>query len=321
MRVKKSTPIILVFIQGFYSAAAIAQPSTSPEIMVLQRMIDSGAAAITVQPGTYTVAEPIELRPTLRTLDLTQVTLEAAEGAFLGSTDALMRIHECKNLTIVGRDAVLRMRRADYREAPYFADDGKLFPGSQHRHGIDMRGSDNVRIWGLAIEDTGGDGIYVGPTWDARRIPNTAIGLFGVTITRAHRNGISVISANGLTGESLVIRDVAGTSPQAAIDVEPANLRDSAQNIVFRNVLSDGVRGAPYIVAIARSNATSSPVGVRFEQCRAERMFPDQTELRLSAVISVVTSTDGLVYANGLLRPDLPATSIEYNGLLWTNRR
>ena len=59
----------------------------------------------------------------------------------------------------------MRMWRADYLRRPY--------PKGEWRMGLSLRGVRNVRVFGLTSRETGGDGIYLDASEQAKGIPTT----------------------------------------------------------------------------------------------------------------------------------------------------
>ena len=80
--------------------------------------------------------------------------VEAKKGEFHGTNDSLFNIVLKKNVSLVGYGAVLRMHRKDYDNPPY--------KKAEWRHVINVKSSENVKIHGLTLAESGGDGIYLG---------------------------------------------------------------------------------------------------------------------------------------------------------------
>src|SRR5690606_17673996 len=82
-----------------------------------------------------------------------------------------------------------------------------------------------------------GDGIYISGNTD-KGVPRN------ITIVNAYlkdnrRNGISVISINGLKLENLYSGFNIGTAPMCGIDVEPNSSKDEIRNIVINNAKTE----------------------------------------------------------------------------------
>lgn len=120
---------------------------------------------------------------------------------------------------------------------------------------------------GLTLQSSGGDGIYVG----SARLPINYckdIVIRDCTIEDQHRQGISVISVQGLLIENCVIRDTAGTAPQAGIDFEPNAGNQWLQGIVVRNCRFENNKGGA-VILFTFPGDDSHPISFLFENCVA----------------------------------------------------
>ncbi|HRR34871.1 MAG TPA: right-handed parallel beta-helix repeat-containing protein, partial [Kiritimatiellia bacterium] len=185
--------------------------------------------------------------------------LLAKKGAFTGKADALLTLAGVTNVTLRGPGATLRMRRADYDAPPY--------AHAEWRHTLSIKSCANIKIIGLTLAESGGDGIYLGSlkaSW-----PNRDILIRDVICDRNYRQGISVISAENLLIENTVMRDTAGTPPAAGIDFEPNHAGERLKNCVMRNCLTENNQGDGYEFYLPNLNAASEPVSIRLENCRS----------------------------------------------------
>lgn len=189
--------------------------------------------------------------------------LLALKGAFHGTGECLLSFNECRNVTIrgekrdAGRSARISMRKRDYQSGAYEA--------SEWRHGISLAGCRNVLIQDVTIEQTGGDGIYLGasPSTGANR--NVVIRR--VDCNGNHRQGISVISADGLLIDDCRLRNTKGTNPQAGIDFEPNSSADLLTNCVLRRCVSEGNAGSGFQICPQQMNSQSMPISITIEHC------------------------------------------------------
>ena len=135
----------------------------------LQAALDSGASTVIVGTGEHPITEP-GLWPRSHTKLVLEpgCTVIAAKGAFVKAPTSLgpdiaavdglsmMVFKDVENVTVWGRGATIRMRKADYNSM------AKYNPPSSSRMGLMLRNCSGVRIEGVNISDTGGDGIYIG---------------------------------------------------------------------------------------------------------------------------------------------------------------
>jgi len=183
------------------------------------------------------------------------VELLAKAGLFLGRGDSLLLAGDTKNLKLVGlgKGATLRMRKSDYHTAPYTK--------AEWRHGISLRGVENVTVDNLSIVSTGGDGIYIA---GGRVSYSRNVTIRNVICDDNNRQGISVISVDKLLIEDCVLKNTQGTPPAAGIDFEPNKPVDQLTDCVIRRCVfeNNGSRG----VVIA-TEPLQKPMSIRIEDC------------------------------------------------------
>ena len=116
--------------------------------------------------------------------------------------------------------------------------------GDKHTHtgdsgewgmGIDLKDAHHVFISGLTIKDCWGDCIYIGSK-------STNVKIERCTLEHGRRQGVSITSANDVLIKNCVIKNVSGTAPEYAIDVEP-NKNCSVDNVIIDNVSSLDCKG------------------------------------------------------------------------------
>ena len=199
----------------------------------LQAALDSDASEIVVDkmPSAW-VTTPLKGTSNKRIVFEDGVELVAKKGAFLGGGDHVMDFINCSNVTLTGR-ATLRMNKADYLKPPY--------QKSEHRHALNFYGCRDVLIEGLAIVESGGDGIYVGHG----NGPCRNFVLRGVTCINNRRQAISGISVDGLLIDRCTFKDTSGTPPAAGIDFEPNRGDQSIRNVTMRESVFDCARESP----------------------------------------------------------------------------
>lgn len=135
----------------------------------------------------------------------------------------LMYLKDVKDVEIIGGGIL----KGDKDEHIYLK-------GSTHEwgHGILISNSSNIKLKGLSIKDFIGDGICV---WD-HFSPSRNVIIDDCTISNCRRQGISICDAMGYIIQNCSISDIAGTSPEYAIDIEPENgVVHVCQNGIIRN--------------------------------------------------------------------------------------
>ena len=224
----------------------------------LQAALTSGVARLIVEKmPTPWIVTPLKGASNLELVLEPGVEIQAKPGEFRPKGACLLTFAGCTNVHIVGYGATLRMRHEDYMQPSY--------EKSEWRHALSILSCRNVRIEGLTLADSGGDGIYLGSRGAPYR--NVDVTIRDVLCDRNHRQGISVISAENLLIENTVMRETFGTPPAAGIDFEPNRPSEVLKNCVMRNCLSIRNHGAGYTTWAGQLNAASEPIGIRFENC------------------------------------------------------
>ena len=179
-----------------------------------QKALDSGAKRVVVdRAGSPYIVRPLFVRSNTRVLFEEGVEVLAKAGEFRDLFDALFTLHGVTNVLMrgLGKGATLKMRIKDYQAAPYLR--------GEWRHAVNLLSVRNVMIDNLVLADSGGDGIYVGAK--PSNVPCRNVVIRDCVCDNNNRQGISVISADGLLIERTVMKNTRGTAPRAGIDFEP----------------------------------------------------------------------------------------------------
>ena len=270
-----STVAVAAVTTGKVDAAAIAKVKSgaiteakaswwgfdpSDSTAALQGAINSGARRIIVENlDRPWIVRPIKLVSDQEIVFEKGVVVEAKKGEFRGRADSLFSIVLARNVSLLGEGAVLRMQRQDYDNPPY--------EKAEWRHVINIKSSSNVKISGLTLAKSGGDGIYLGTA--KRGVTNKNVHIKDVVCAENYRQGISVITAENLLIENTILRDTAGTPPQAGIDFEPNHASERLVNCVMRDCIAENNRGCGYVFYLPNLTGKSAPISVRLERCIA----------------------------------------------------
>lgn len=228
----------------------------------LQAALDSGFPRIIVdrKSGPW-VTLPLKGSSNQEIVLEPGVEIRAKRGEFRNPCDCLMTFSCCTNVTIVGRGC-LRMWREDYGRPPY--------RHAEWRHAISLNSSVNVTIDGPTITESGGDGIYVSTAEASGGAPCRNIVIRNADCSRNYRQGISVISVDGLLVEDCRLDDTAGTDPQAGIDFEPNNSREVLRNCVVRRCTMNGNAGYGIDLMLPLMGKPSGDLSIIIEDCESK---------------------------------------------------
>ena len=237
-------------------------PVDSTEI--IQKAIDSGAPKIVFdrQSGPW-VARPLVCRSNIEVVFEDGVELVAKRGEYHGIRDYLFRCECVSNIVIRGlgeKGGTLRMWKSDY------LDPKQNYAKSEWRYALRLCAVENVLVENMSFRSSGGDGIVIGAIGDKSSK--------NVTVRKCicddnHRQGISLCAGENILIEDTILSNTRGTPPEAGIDFEPDRANEKMANIVLRNVISKGNAGNGYDIYLKQLRDYSTPVSIRFENCRS----------------------------------------------------
>ena len=197
----------------------------------LQSALSSGAEFITItEKGSPWITDPLFLESGSTIFFDSGVVIEADRRGYLSKGDKLFSASGKENIHLYGYGAVLRMNRPDYTYPPY--EEG------QWRHMFSFMSCRNITVKGLTLEDSGGDGVYIGSSGSSRADNYCRdILIEDVKFSGHYRQGISVISAENLVIRNCIIENTGTHSPSAGIDFEPNNSEQRLVNCIVENCI------------------------------------------------------------------------------------
>ena len=196
-----------------------------------------------------------------------------------------------------------------------------LYTTGEHRHCVSFLACTNCSFTGGKVEESGGDGFYLGsPGVDG--LPSN-ITIKNVAIDNNKRQGISIISGKNINLSDLVITNTSGTGPSAGIDLEPEdnyyiynvninNVRcignDGTGLLIYPklgplahqmdiNVNGYYVENGMHAIAIGRSKDRSSPININISGLQSKSVTTQDIKLYdLGSGINI--KIDGQVSSN-----------------------
>lgn len=227
----------------------------------MQAAIDSGAARVVVpyMDGQDWIVRPITMTQDDQTLFFEdKVVVRSKEGSIRGRGTRLFQAIGRNNVSFVGYGATLRMGFDDVFVEEY---------RTRRRRGGDLicvLGSENVLIEGLTLIEARNDGIYVGRDRGGRDYSKN-VTVRNVVSDRNIRQGMSIVSVDGMLVENSVFKNTRGGAPMAGIDCETHRPEERLSNVVIRNCLflnnsQLGLHNFP-----SKQTADSAPVSILWE--------------------------------------------------------
>lgn len=168
--------------------------------------------------------------------------------------ESLFRFEGSENVVFDGNGAVFKMNKEKY--------------SSEFNHIIMINGAKNVTVKNVNAIGAGGDGFYIGAAW-TKRIASENIKFYNCVAQNNRRQGMSVISVDGLYVENCEFLDTQGALPEAGVDIEPGQPNYILNKIHFKNCVAKGNNGRGFQVVLIKSGAESNSVDITFENCRA----------------------------------------------------
>lgn len=128
--------------------------------------------------------------------------------------------------------------------------------------GINILGSENVKIYNPEVLSCWGDGIYIGRTNKNSASKNIVIQ--GGLLDNNRRNGISVISVQGLTISDITIANTQGTAPMSGIDFEPNYADEVLQGIKLNRMttINNGFDGMRVVLMNLKGSTSNVDIAV-----------------------------------------------------------
>ena len=196
--------------------------------------IPAGAQAYNVWPLSLPNNANIVLDP--------GVVIQALPG--YTENQQMIHIEGVSNVSITGTpgQSVFQMRKADYNSGEY-------------RHCLRIADSSNVVLNGIACNNSGGDGVYVAGT-------SSGISILNSQFNNNRRQGLTIVSVNGLLVNHCAFTNTNGTGPSDGIDMEPNASNNQLKNIIIENSSVSGNAGNGIMMALDRLDNTSAPVSV-----------------------------------------------------------
>lgn len=114
--------------------------------------------------------------------------------------------------------------------------------------GINILGSENIKLYAPEIINSWGDGIYIGAVGKTQ---SKNIEIHYPMISHARRNGISITSGENVLIKGGVIAYTGGTAPQSGIDVEPNRPHNVVDQIKLENITTFKNKGDGIMLSLS----------------------------------------------------------------------
>lgn len=182
------------------------------------------------------------------------VVFKALPGFFNNTQACLLKFTNSSNISLIGYGAILKMNKNEYM----------LLDDSEYRMSISFEGSSNISIKGFIIDESGGDGIYIGGN-SLQYCENVFIE--DVQCINHYRQGMSITNVQNMTVKNSYFMNTQGTLPEAGIDVEPYQTTQRIVNLNIENCRFENNGWSGIALALFELDSTSVPVSISIKDC------------------------------------------------------
>ena len=254
---------------AFAAAAVIAAPVKVSSFgfdkinatKCIQAALDSEHRDLIIDnTGSDWIVDPLILRSNKNIVLDENVVIRARHDGFHGIKDSMFTGKGVSNITISGKKNAAIINENDYFNR-------QVYSQSEWRHTFSLAGCTNITIKDLKLQGSGGDGFYIR---DHKRKTSCNITLENLDVSKQGRQGVSLISVNGLRIRNCSFRDTRGLSPEAGIDFEPNHPYHEFTDCVIENTTFSNNRGSNVLHVFGKFNATTKPVSITYKNCVIE---------------------------------------------------
>ena len=218
------TPSDLDYRPGDVRRYGASGDGRTDDTIALQNALNSSSSVYIPKPPSKYKTDQLQVPSDIEIFIEPGTVIEANTG--YGVHDVVFRIVGKSNVKISGYGATVQMLKNEY--------------SGEFRHGISIRGSNNVEVEGIASNDSGGDGFYIGA---ATQPFSENVTLRDVSANNNRRQGLSIVSGKQIRIIKPHLTNTKGTSPSAGIDIEPNDNSNFLEDVFIDNPYTEGNRG------------------------------------------------------------------------------
>lgn len=170
--------------------------------------------------------------PSNSTLTFEEGTVVEGMGT-LNTSEKMMYMYDVDNIVIRGYGTLFKDHRENYTS-------------DQWRHIFSLEGVSNAVIEGMAANDSGGDGFYLG-AGSVRKVSEN-IKFINVSANNNRRSGMSITTAKNVDIINPILSNTKGEGPQAGLNLEPNNTENRLEGVRIENPRTSGNTGPGIMV-------------------------------------------------------------------------
>jgi hypothetical protein len=209
------------------------------------------------------------------------VVFKAKTGAFPDNNDCLLKLIRANNIKIVGYGATFQMNKAEYAAM----DDGEW------RHSLAINNSSHVEVYGLVLNESGGDGVFISGSVDfGDPLYSEYIVLKDLWCNNQYRQGISICSAQHVLVQNCWFTNTSGTLPMSGVDLEPYADYQRMVDVVFEKCRFTGNFGNGIQLSLENLTTSSTPVDISFRDCYSSSNHDNSNPYAATEIIVAAAS-------------------------------
>ncbi|WP_100611542.1 right-handed parallel beta-helix repeat-containing protein [Confluentibacter lentus] len=236
------------------------------------------------------------------------VIVKSLPDKFKATNASLLKMINCNNIEIIGYGAEFKMNKEEYSK----------YNDSEHRMSIALYGVNNVKIKGLLINESGGDGIYISSTGNPEdQKPSKNIEIQDCVIKNQYRQGMSIISVENLVVKNCIFTKTSGVLPGAGLDIEPNNKYNKLKNIYFEGCSFTYNDHAGIALSLSNLDINSDPLDITFNKCY---LSMNHSETNTYAAGEIVIGANDLSPVKGRVQFDECFIDGSKWGILYTRK-
>lgn len=182
------------------------------------------------------------------------VVLQQKAGLYADKLAMLFRLERCENISIYGYGATFRMNKEELRQY-----------GGEFRISMALYDCTNIKIKGLRVEESGGDGLIISSRTKEGFCKNIIVE--DVSFINHFRQGMTIVSLEDGLFRNCIFEGTSGTPPEAGVDLEPDYSSHRLSNITFENCSFTNNGHAGILFALSKTDGSTPPIDMCFYDC------------------------------------------------------
>ncbi|WP_104381322.1 hypothetical protein [Sphingobacterium sp. HMA12] len=167
----------------------------------------------------------------------------------------------------------------------------------EHGMGLSIKYSSDIVIDDLYVSKCWGDGLYIGQSF-LNKNTNENLIFKNINIADCRRQGLTVITANGLFIDNMVIGNISGKLPAACVDIEPNFSYQVLKNININNLKTYGNSTYSFLIALANYTRDSDPISINLGNMNLNDRFAMGVKASVDNFSRGIINIDNMIFTD-----------------------